>query len=69
MFDRFFRSSDEGLLFVGFAAEHRFGPLARFIPGARFTANRVRQALLDRRAHARMPSQRDEPRTGARPSR
>ncbi len=46
--DRFFRSSDEGLLFVGFAAEHRFGPLARFIPGARFTANRVRQALLDR---------------------
>ena len=31
--DRFFRSSDEGLLFVGFAAEHRFGPLARFIPG------------------------------------
>jgi hypothetical protein len=46
--DRFFRSSEEGLLFVGFAAEHRFGPLARFIPGARFTANRVRQALLDR---------------------
>jgi NADPH-dependent 2,4-dienoyl-CoA reductase/sulfur reductase-like enzyme len=46
--DRFFRSSDEGLLFVGFAAEHRFGPLARFIPGARFTANRVREALLDR---------------------
>ena len=46
--DRFFRSSEDGLLFVGFAAEHRFGPLARFIPGARFTANRVRQALRDR---------------------
>jgi thioredoxin reductase len=46
--DRWFRSSDQGLLFVGFAAEHRFGPLARFIPGARFTANRVREALLER---------------------
>lgn len=43
--DRWFRSTDSGLLFVGFAAEHRFGPIARFIPGTRFTANRVREAL------------------------
>lgn len=44
--DRWFRSTAEGLHFVGFAAEHRFGPIARFIPGTRFTANRVRDALL-----------------------
>jgi FAD-dependent urate hydroxylase len=43
--DRWFRSTEEGLLFVGFAAEHRFGPVARFIPGTRFTANRVRESL------------------------
>jgi thioredoxin reductase len=43
--DRWFRSTDRGLLFVGFAAEHRFGPVARFIPGTRFTANRVRESL------------------------
>jgi lysine/ornithine N-monooxygenase len=44
--DRCFRSTEEGVLFVGFAAEHRFGPIARFIPGTRFTANRVREALV-----------------------
>ena len=43
--DRWFRSTEKGVLFVGFAAEHRFGPIARFIPGTRFTANRVREAL------------------------
>ena len=43
--DRWFRSTERGLLFVGFAAEHRFGPVARFIPGTRFTANRVRESL------------------------
>jgi lysine/ornithine N-monooxygenase len=43
--DRWFRSTEQGLLFVGFAAEHRFGPIARFIPGSGFTANRVREAL------------------------
>jgi FAD-dependent urate hydroxylase len=43
--DRCFRSTEKGLLFVGFAAEHRFGPIARFIPGTGFTANRVREAL------------------------
>jgi FAD-dependent urate hydroxylase len=43
--DRWFRSTERGLHFVGFAAEHRFGPIARFIPGTRFTANRVREAL------------------------
>jgi FAD-dependent urate hydroxylase len=39
--DRYFRSSDPALLFVGFAAEHRFGPIARFVSGSRFTAYRV----------------------------
>jgi FAD-dependent urate hydroxylase len=43
--DRWFRSTEPGLLFVGFAAEHRFGPIARFIPGTGFTANRVREAF------------------------
>jgi len=43
--DRWFRSTENGLLFVGFAAEHRFGPIARIIPGTRFTANRAREAL------------------------
>jgi hypothetical protein len=43
--DRWFRTDDRRLFFVGFAAEHRFGPIARFIPGTRFTADRVRRAL------------------------
>jgi FAD-dependent urate hydroxylase len=43
--DRWFRATERGLFFVGFAAEHRFGPIARFIPGTRFTATRVREAL------------------------
>ena len=46
--DRYFRSSDPDLLFVGFAAERRFGPIARFVSGSRFTAFRVRDGL-DRR--------------------
>jgi len=43
--DRGFRSSDPDLLFVGFAAERRFGPIARFVSGSRFTAHRVGEAL------------------------
>jgi cation diffusion facilitator CzcD-associated flavoprotein CzcO len=43
--DRHFRSSDPNLLFVGFAAERRFGPIARFVSGSRFTAYRVAEAL------------------------
>jgi lysine/ornithine N-monooxygenase len=43
--DRWFRSSERRLLFVGFASEHRFGPIVRFIPGTRFTAPRVEDAL------------------------
>ena len=43
--DRWFRSSDPDVLFVGFAAERRFGPIARFVSGSRFTAHRARQAL------------------------
>jgi len=41
--DRWFRSSEGRLLFVGFASEHRFGPIVRFIPGTRFTAPRVEE--------------------------
>ena len=43
--DRYFRSSDPSLLFVGFAAERRFGPIARFVNGSRFTAYRVAEGL------------------------
>ena len=43
--DRGFRSSDPDLLFVGFAAERRFGPIARFVSGSRFTAHRARESL------------------------
>jgi hypothetical protein len=39
--DRYFRSTDPDLMFVGFAAERRFGPIARFVSGSRFTAYRV----------------------------
>jgi NADPH-dependent 2,4-dienoyl-CoA reductase/sulfur reductase-like enzyme len=39
--DRYFRSSDPRLLFVGYPAEARFGPLSRFVMGAQFTAPRV----------------------------
>ena len=43
--DRYFRTSDPDLLFVGFAAERRFGPIARFVNGSRFTAYRVAEGL------------------------
>lgn len=43
--DRGFRSTDPDVLFVGFAAEHRFGPIARFVSGSRFTAHRARETL------------------------
>ena len=45
MLDRSFRSSARGLLFVGYAAENRFGPMSRFVLGCAFTANRVATAL------------------------
>jgi FAD-dependent urate hydroxylase len=45
LLDRSFRSSDPGLFFVGYAAEDRFGPISRFVPGTRFTARRVREGL------------------------
>jgi cation diffusion facilitator CzcD-associated flavoprotein CzcO len=45
--DRCFRSTDPDVLFVGFAAERRFGPIARFVSGSRFTAHRAREALDD----------------------
>jgi len=43
--DRFFRSSDPNIFFVGYAAEDRFGPVSRFVIGADFAASRVRQAV------------------------
>jgi lysine/ornithine N-monooxygenase len=39
--DRYFRSSDPDVQLVGFAAERRFGPIARFVSGSRFSAHRV----------------------------
>jgi cation diffusion facilitator CzcD-associated flavoprotein CzcO len=46
--DRYFRSSDPNLVFAGFAAAQRFGPIVRFIPGTRFAAPRVAE-LFGRR--------------------
>jgi lysine/ornithine N-monooxygenase len=43
--DRHFRCSDPSLLFVGFAAEGRFGPVARFVLGTGFTAPRAAAAI------------------------
>jgi len=43
--DRWFRSSEADLLFVGYPAERRFGPIARFVSGSRFTARRAAEAL------------------------
>jgi lysine/ornithine N-monooxygenase len=43
--DRAFRSTDPRILFVGYAAEGRFGPASRFVLGAPFTARRVCSAL------------------------
>ena len=43
--DRFFRSTDERVMFVGYPAEGRFGPISRFVLGADFTARRVGELL------------------------
>jgi lysine/ornithine N-monooxygenase len=43
--DRFFRSTDKGIFFVGYPAEGRFGPISRFVLGTRFTATRVSEAI------------------------
>jgi len=43
--DRYFRSTDPGILFVGYAAEQQFGPISRFVLGADFTATRVASCL------------------------
>jgi hypothetical protein len=44
--DRAFRSkSVPELTFVGYAAEHRFGPLSRFVAGTTFTAERAAGVL------------------------
>ena len=45
--DRYFRSTDPNIVFVGYAAENRFGALSRFVLGADFAAKRVHQ-LFDR---------------------
>jgi hypothetical protein len=39
--DRWFRSTNSGIAFLGYPAEGRFGPLARFVLGVPFTAGRV----------------------------
>lgn len=43
--DRWFRSSAPDIMFVGFAAERRFGPIARFVSGSCFTAHRLSAGL------------------------
>jgi pyruvate/2-oxoglutarate dehydrogenase complex dihydrolipoamide dehydrogenase (E3) component len=46
--DRSFQSTAQGLYFVGYAAEGRFGPLSRFVLGAEFAARRVAEAVSRR---------------------
>src|SRR5205814_298566 len=46
--DRHFRSTDPALQFVGFAAERRFGPIARFVSGSPVTAHRLASRVLTR---------------------
>ncbi len=43
--DRYLRSSDRRLFFVGYPAEGKFGPLARYVLGTHFTSSRVAEAL------------------------
>lgn len=43
--DRYFQSTVPGLFFIGYPAEGRFGPLARFVLGCGFTARRVASAF------------------------
>jgi cation diffusion facilitator CzcD-associated flavoprotein CzcO len=43
--DRFFRSTDPNVSFVGYAAERRFGPISRFVLGSDFTARRLAPVL------------------------
>ena len=43
--DRSFRSTAPGVLFVGYPAEGRFGPVSRFVLGTGFTSPRVRRVL------------------------
>ena len=44
--DRAFRCrSVRELSFIGYAAEHRFGPLSRFVAGTTFTSQRAASAL------------------------
>ncbi len=43
--DRFFRSTDQRVQFVGYPAEGRFGPVSRFVLGADFAATRVAESL------------------------
>jgi hypothetical protein len=45
LLDRHFRASPGDLLFVGYPAQNRFGPIARFVLGAEFTAGRVSEVL------------------------
>ena len=48
LLDRAFRTSNQAIQFVGYAAERRFGPLSRFIAGTTFSAERAASVHLDR---------------------
>ena len=43
--DRWFRSTDPRIRFVGYAAEGRFGPVSRFVLGVPFTTRRLAGSL------------------------
>jgi hypothetical protein len=43
--DRSFRSSDQRIFFLGYAAEGRFGPISRFVLGTGFTSPRAASVL------------------------
>jgi pyridine nucleotide-disulfide oxidoreductase len=47
-----FESSVPGLHFAGLAAAHAFGPLMRFVAGARYTARRLSEHVINRRTSA-----------------
>ena len=46
--DRAFRATDQGVHFVGYPAEGRFGPISRFVLGTEFAARRVAEAAHSR---------------------
>ncbi len=43
--DRNLRSTDPNVVFVGYPAEGKFGPISRFVLGTKFAASRAAAAL------------------------